>query len=265
MIRGLKQKNLQVNEDGFSLLELVVAVGILLILTVGGLLAYNGITDNARKAAVDKAASEVLTGAIAYDTDTNPGQDYEDAVKEWNDSSKKDKNNNASIVVDAIKNSDGEICAEARGYGYTSNKGAGDCVNGLPVVEEPSPTIPAITLSQGCQFQPGILGLGSNIRIYWTLPEGYTLDDVRIEASTSGLGSTTAPLTGLNLKTATIQQTDGTYMTNVPANLLGGLMGLGSELEIALFIVDGSGKSAPASVASNAGLIAGVGGSCRNL
>lgn len=128
--------------------------------------------------------------------------------------------------------------------------------------------VPAPTLTQQCQFRPGLLGLGARVRIYWALPEGYTLDDVTVEASTSGLGSVLAPLTGFNLQGSTVQQGDGTYRTDVPANLLGGLLGLGSELELAIILAPddaGGWESQPASVASNAGLIGGIGGNCRNL
>lgn len=52
------------NQEGFSLLELVIGVGIMLVLTVGGLLAYNGITANARQASVQRAASEIYDNAV---------------------------------------------------------------------------------------------------------------------------------------------------------------------------------------------------------
>lgn len=67
-------ENEKSNESGFSLLELVVAIGILLILTVGGLVGYSEITDNARKAAAQTAASEISTGIIVSlsdNVDTN--------------------------------------------------------------------------------------------------------------------------------------------------------------------------------------------------
>lgn len=75
------------NNDGFSLLELVVAVGILLVLTVGGLLAYNGITDNARDAAVESAASEVYTAAVAFEASgkMTPEIAAQTAEKNWMD------------------------------------------------------------------------------------------------------------------------------------------------------------------------------------
>lgn len=126
-------------------------------------------------------------------------------------------------------------------------------------------TIPAPTLTGPCSFRPGLLGLGARVRIDWALPAGYTLDDVVVEASTSGLGSVLAPLTGFNLKGNTESRGGGTYRTEVPANLLGGLLGLGSELELAILVEDSGWRSEPASVASNAGLLAGIGGTCRNL
>ena len=86
-------------DDGFSLLELVVAVGILLILTVGGLLAYTGIQKQARIAAVQSAASEVLTGAAAHQLDNKSTTNAVDAQIEWNKTSKKDKADKAQITV----------------------------------------------------------------------------------------------------------------------------------------------------------------------
>lgn len=125
--------------------------------------------------------------------------------------------------------------------------------------------LPAPTLTRACTYYPGVLGLGAQVRIYWALPQGYTLDDIEVSASTSGLGSVLAPLTGFSLRGNTTRQADGTYRTDVPTNLLGGLLGLGSELEIALTVTTEHWESESASVASNAGLLAGIGGNCRNL
>lgn len=125
-------------------------------------------------------------------------------------------------------------------------------------------SVPAPELTRECRFRPGLLGLRARVEIYWSLPAGYTLDDVEVHASTSGLGSVLAPLTGFSLS----GQTSGSpneYTTSVPTNLLGGLLGLGSELEIGFFVNDETWSSTPASVATNAGLLAGLGGNCRNL
>ena len=118
MIKKIKHMR---NEEGFSLLELVVAVGILLVLTVGGLLAYNGITKNARVAAVQSAADEVYTGAVAYDSN---GQHYKDAEAEWMET----RNGDSITVEVGEKNLDGSFCvvAEMVGHpGITASKGSG--------------------------------------------------------------------------------------------------------------------------------------------
>lgn len=86
------ETNQTANEDGFSLIELVVAVGILLILTVGGLVGYKGVTDNAIKAATQSAVSEVITAAVIYKAN---GDHPLDAVTDWMNSS-----DGESIIVD---------------------------------------------------------------------------------------------------------------------------------------------------------------------
>lgn len=68
-------------DEGFSLLELVVALGILLVLTVGGLLAYNTITNNARQAAVNRSASELHTYMMSKYSGSN-GEYAQAKVKE---------------------------------------------------------------------------------------------------------------------------------------------------------------------------------------
>lgn len=75
-----------------------------------------------------------------------------------------------------------------------------------------------------------------------------------------------APLTGFSVQSNTTSLGGGAYRTDVPTNLLGGLLGLGSEVEITFSVEHESGwRSEPAAVATNAGLLAGLGGSCRNL
>lgn len=131
-----------------------------------------------------------------------------------------------------------------------------------------SAVVPAPMLTQACEYRPGLLGVGARVRVYWRPPTGYTLDDVELHASTSGLGSVLEPLTGFSLQASTVPAGNGAFRTDVPTNLLGGLLGLGAELELALIVVPddmGGWQSEPASVASNAGLIIGLGGTCRNL
>lgn len=126
--------------------------------------------------------------------------------------------------------------------------------------------IPPISLARTCSFKPGILGVGARVEVYWRLPAGYQVSDVQVEASTKGLGSVLAPITGFSTANNTERGSDGVYTTTVRSNLLGGLLGLGSELELAFFVKDASGwTSQTRSVATNAGLLAGIGGTCRNL
>lgn len=70
-----RKENVEANENGFSLIELVVAIGILLVLSVGGLIGYSQITNNAREAAVQSAASDTLTGVMARLSDNNGTND----------------------------------------------------------------------------------------------------------------------------------------------------------------------------------------------
>ncbi|SDX57574.1 hypothetical protein SAMN04487917_11416 [Arthrobacter sp. yr096] len=128
-------------------------------------------------------------------------------------------------------------------------------------------TIPPPTLNGACTYNPGIIGLGAYVRIFWKPPAGYTLANSEMQASTSGLGSLLAPLTGFSITSNTTGSAAAGYVTDVPVNLLGGLLGLGTELQLAIVIKDPVNLwiSKPASVATNAGLIAGLGGNCRNL
>ncbi|WP_082697892.1 signal peptidase I [Arthrobacter sp. EpRS71] len=127
-------------------------------------------------------------------------------------------------------------------------------------------TVPAPVLNGPCSYNPGVLGLGAYVRIRWLPPSTYSLADAEVQASTSGLGSALAPLTGFSF---TGSNTTGNaltgYVTDVPTNLLGGLLGLGTELQLAIVVKRYTWTSQAASVASNAGLVAGLGGSCRNL
>lgn len=85
----------EINESGFSLIELVVAIAVIMVLTVGGLIGYAGVVENGKKAATEAAASAVATGAAAYDADgTFP---VSHAVDEWNNSAKE----GGIIIVDA--------------------------------------------------------------------------------------------------------------------------------------------------------------------
>ncbi len=59
-------------EGGFSLIDVVVTVAIIVALSVGGFVAYNGLIDSAKKAAVAGAADQVYTAVIVAENDTDP-------------------------------------------------------------------------------------------------------------------------------------------------------------------------------------------------
>lgn len=82
--RGTPRGGWQHDTEGFSLLELVVAVSIMLILGSVGFVSYQNYTDNARKAAVENASQQVLTAVIA--ADDSPGDDPLDALISYNKS-----------------------------------------------------------------------------------------------------------------------------------------------------------------------------------
>lgn len=135
----------QANDDGFSLLELVIAVGVLLVLSAVGLLAYNGITRNARMAAVQSAADEVYTGAAAYDAN---GDDYTQAEKDWMETSKKDTANSITVEVKDKEETNGKLCVVAymeKHTGIIAKKGSG-CETGGVVSpgDETTPPPPVV-------------------------------------------------------------------------------------------------------------------------
>lgn len=117
-----------------------------------------------------------------------------------------------------------------------------------------------INLTQACEFRPGVLGLGAKVRIYWNLENGYSIEDVSVLVSSQGVGSEFVSLNGFDLIANTQILSDGSFRTDIPSNILAGYIGLGSLLEIGLEI-----EGQIVSVVSNAGLIGGIGGSCRNV
>ena len=98
VIEFVKARKEAKGDEGFSLIELVVAVGILAILSVTGVVAYSQITTNARQTAVDSAVAEVFTAAVAYENDNDPtGTTAKTAVDDWNAAA----GENAQITINA--------------------------------------------------------------------------------------------------------------------------------------------------------------------
>ena len=86
MTASLKKYRDNIKAGGFSMLEAVVVVGVLLALAVGGFIAYGKITENAKKASTEAAASSVYTAILAAgmdgDSETVPG----DVITDYNNS-----------------------------------------------------------------------------------------------------------------------------------------------------------------------------------
>lgn len=76
------RKNELAEEDGFTLMEVVLTVAIVLILSIGGFLAYNGIQDNARESTAQSVATQLVTGIVAADATEVTTADREAAAAE---------------------------------------------------------------------------------------------------------------------------------------------------------------------------------------
>lgn len=83
----LKRLESQRNERGFSLIDVVITVAIIVALSVGGFVVYNGIVDNTKQGAVDYAASNTYKAALAYESDGMDDTTACSAVNEYNASS----------------------------------------------------------------------------------------------------------------------------------------------------------------------------------
>ena len=73
-------------ETGFTMLEAVVVVGVLLALAVGGFLSYGPIVQNAKTAAVKSAASSVFTAILVAQVDGDPSTTPTGVVNDYNNS-----------------------------------------------------------------------------------------------------------------------------------------------------------------------------------
>jgi hypothetical protein len=99
-------------ETGFSMLEAVVVVGVLLALAIGGFVAYGTIAENAKKAQTRSAASQVHTGVITSTFDGDTSTDPQKVLDEWNGSTDK-------IRVEIVSpkagetSANGDYCIEA--------------------------------------------------------------------------------------------------------------------------------------------------------
>lgn len=79
------------NEGGFSLIDVVITVAIIVALSVGGFVTYNGIVDNAKQAATSAAADQVFTAVVVASSDGGIGTVAE-VVADYNGSNTAEEN-----------------------------------------------------------------------------------------------------------------------------------------------------------------------------
>lgn len=72
------------NESGFSLIDVVVTVAIIVALSIGGFVAYGGIVDNAKQAAVGSAADQVRTALVVADNDGDASTTHSTVITSFN-------------------------------------------------------------------------------------------------------------------------------------------------------------------------------------
>lgn len=83
----MRVARLRSKEDGFSLIDVVVTVAIIVALSVGGFVSYNGIVNHAKQGAVDYAASNVYRSAVVMENDGDDDTNACTAVDRYNKSS----------------------------------------------------------------------------------------------------------------------------------------------------------------------------------
>lgn len=129
-------------ETGFSMLEAVVVVGVLLALAVTAFFAYGPITENAKNAKVKAAASEVHTAVVVASVDGDSTTKPQDVLDAWNDSTDE-------ILVEILKPEDGgtrpngDFCIQATDLTNPSiTAQAGTCSDVIDDGELPGEELP---------------------------------------------------------------------------------------------------------------------------
>lgn len=124
-------------------------------------------------------------------------------------------------------------------------------------------TIPAASLNGPCEFHATFLGFGAFIRVFWKAPTGYTMANAEVQVSP--VGSALTPLQGFTVSGANTTGSPAGYTTDIPSSVLGGVLGFNTNFDLAIVMNQGGWKSQPVTVRANAGVLAGIGGSCTNL
>lgn len=86
---SFKRYRTTLKSSGFSMLEAVVVVGVLLALAVGGFIAYSNVTENAKRASVETAAASIYTAIQVAQSDGDPATIPGDIIRDYNNSQDK--------------------------------------------------------------------------------------------------------------------------------------------------------------------------------
>ena len=273
-MKKLRMNLKDITEAGLSLIEIVVAVGISLILAAVGVIGYGHLVDNARKAAVEDAASSVLTAAVAESANIdNTVDSIEGVADDWNKSSNKsdvitdvvvdeDSSNGYCIVVSAVHKAG--ISAERKTCVDSGTDNGGDDSTGES--EEEIITVAPISFTEACAYKAGLLAGSGQVRVYITVPDGYDLSNVRVFVS--GMSDDTQKeIEGFSVSSNTSRISGNQYQMDVPLLLLmDATDGLAEEFRIGMLIEDEDGnKSEPVYVRAKAGAFGGFKGTCYNM
>jgi type II secretory pathway pseudopilin PulG len=87
LIKRIEEIRGRRTEGGFSLIDVVVTVAIIVALSVGGFVAYSSLVSNAKQGAVDYAASNVYRSAVVYENDGDNLTNACSAIDEYNGNS----------------------------------------------------------------------------------------------------------------------------------------------------------------------------------
>lgn len=131
-------------DTGFSMLEAVVVVGVLLALAISGFIAYGPITENAKIAKVKSAASEIHTGVLVASSDGDINTRPDDVIKDWNSSTDKIK---VEILppTSGGASANGDVCVQATNLespSITAREGSCESVIGPAIADVDHDGIP---------------------------------------------------------------------------------------------------------------------------
>lgn len=115
MAARLKNYRSNLKSAGFSMLEAVVVVGVLLALAVSGFIAYGSITANAKKASVESAAASVYTAALAANMDGDASTTLANVITDFNASQ------TAIVVTPSVDQTDKNLAIKAENVDSKTN------------------------------------------------------------------------------------------------------------------------------------------------